>query len=184
MFPWAQPHMLLTAGKGLPKIWANSFVHWCWWRREWAPHEFLVDIKSLSAENRGWPTAGNNGKHWFAMREFPGGGIFRKVFRKYCPQKYRCFSVNSVICKIYIWVLQYFQCEHVHVYDPEYFKCELSSFWLTQGIDICKSLLALGVFLMACINSRCPFMNLKFKKNPLPFNDISIYSELLFKILN
>jgi len=56
---------------------------------------------------------------------FPEGGL---AFKKYCPQKYGYFPMNSMICKIYIQVLQYFQYEHVHVYDPEYFSCELHSF--------------------------------------------------------
>lgn len=157
--PWDQPPMLLVVGNGLAKIPADAHVHWCWWGREGAPYEFHVDIQTCECgEQEVEEQLAMMASRDVHIDEFPEGGL---AFKKYCPQKYGCFPMNSMICKIYIWVLQYFQYEHVHVYDPEYFNCELNSFSLTQGFDICKSLLDLGVSLMAYINSRCPFMHLK-----------------------
>lgn len=138
---------VLLVRKGMSSLW----VSWRHWKRE---------CREQRVAN-GW-------KWWQVL-------MCRKVnFQESLPKNTAHRNAGASlwtlkICKIHVWVLQCFQYEHVHVYGPEYFKCELNSFWLTQGFDICKSLLALGVFLMACINSRCPFMNLKLKKKPTAF---------------
>lgn len=126
MSPWDWPPMLLTVRNGLAKIPADARVHCCRWGRERAPYEFHVDIQKHECGEQEM-------EEWLAMMastdvridEFPEGGL---AFKKYCSQKYGYFPMKSMICKIYIWFLQYFQYEHVHVYDPEYFTCELNSF--------------------------------------------------------